>query len=68
MQLTIVALLILAGFAAGVIFSGLIRVFIDKQLHGLYARSAALEQYAKAETDHLRARVVELEQKVKSLV
>lgn len=60
----LIAVLVLAGFAVGVIFSSLVRVFIDKQIHALHLRANAIEESAKAEGDRLRARVVELERKI----
>jgi hypothetical protein len=66
MKFAIEALLVLAGFAAGVIFSGVVRAFADKQILAMNRRALELEEAVKAEAGMIRARVVELEQKVKS--
>jgi HAMP domain-containing protein len=66
MSFLLIAVLVLAGFAAGVIFSSIVRVFVDRQISRLHSRATAFEAAMAIEAEALRSRVVELEQKVKS--
>jgi hypothetical protein len=66
MQTLLIAVLVLSGFAAGVVFSSVVRVFVDRQLSRLHSRATAFEASMALEAEALRARVVDLEEKVKS--
>jgi energy-converting hydrogenase Eha subunit A len=65
MQTLLIAVLVLSGFAAGVVFSSVVRVFVDRQISRLQSRATAFEASMALEAEALRARVVDLEQKVK---
>jgi energy-converting hydrogenase Eha subunit A len=66
MQTLLIAVLVLSGFAAGVVFSSVVRVFVDRQISRLHSRATAFEASMALEAEALRARVVDLEEKVKS--
>jgi energy-converting hydrogenase Eha subunit A len=66
MQTLLIAVLVLSGFAAGVVFSSVVRVFVDRQISRLHSRATAFEASMALEAEALSARVVDLEEKVKS--
>jgi hypothetical protein len=75
MKLAIEALLILAGFAAGVIFSTIVHAYVAKKIDKAseiigkaHATLERIETSAAAEIKDLRNRLVELESKVKGIV